>query len=349
MGKLKIVQIKNLQEYTNSILLLWKRCEAPYDINHLKWLSEGNPYGRTETFALCDEDTNEIEGCGSIYPAVFSYESTKIRAGICTNFFVDKKHRLIGPALRIQKEIVLHLCRNDYDIGFVYPNENAGIIFQRVGYEFIGASKYWVKITRWDEQVMKIVNKRWLAQLCGPIIDRLMIKLQEGDYQLTHNNYRIEVANTLPNRHYTLQSESNYQNIVIPDSNSEFIRWQYGEGKSKSQHLYFILSSKSNGQIENYAIYHVNQNVLNVDYIHDLNIARVRALLKALIYYTRTNGYEGVSLNYYGSNEFMAMLKSYGFLQRKTTRNYFIYFTSRCSPMLRSIMKQETNYQFMYG
>ena len=96
-----------------------------------------------------DEGSTEEKVVGTIGVCVRRYflGGREVRAGVSADFAVDVAHRLLLPALQLAR-IARNHTREQFDLGYGYPNKNASGVMLRAGFSELGQTSRYVYVLR---------------------------------------------------------------------------------------------------------------------------------------------------------------------------------------------------------
>lgn len=98
-----------------------------------------------------------------------------LRAGLLADMAVLTNHRMLGPALLLQRS-ACERALADGDLVYGFPNPNAVPVVKRLGYVHLGDMTLHVRIVRHADYLARKVP-RWLAMPMGAVVD-LMSRLR---------------------------------------------------------------------------------------------------------------------------------------------------------------------------
>jgi hypothetical protein len=115
-------------------------------------------------------------------PRLFANGTTRLRALLSADFAVDRQHRTVLPAIRLQRA-AYEDGRTQAEILYGFPNFRAVGVFERVGYRVLGRMQRYVKVLNYTRYLRKVRGVAFAAPIAGPIFnvaDRLLALRQTG-------------------------------------------------------------------------------------------------------------------------------------------------------------------------
>lgn len=337
----------NLKKDRTEVLNFWQKNSSYWPAGKLSWFYENNIYGNADCWVVKEENSNEVVATTSIFPKRMFIRGLPLLAGITGGFAVDPKHRILGPAIQLQKEAVAK-CENDhYDFLYGYPNRSSLPVQKRVGFEILGGSVRMVKVFRFRHYIQQILRSSVLAKIaCFPI--ELSARVFGAEYrQRVPSDLKGEVIDEFDSRFDDLYRRSTGNFCLIGERSSEFLRWRFAMCPYKDYRI-FTLSRKHDNSLIGYVIYDVElNNARIVDLLALDNNSMLDNVINAYCRLLRKSGLQSVSVTYLGNNVVLEKFKKFGFRKREDERNIVVYVkkNSRLSRFITDI----NNWYFLEG
>lgn len=303
------------------ILDLWKRNlpshtprehEARFDWHHRRC-----PFGPGRVWLLRTVGAGSVVGTAGLGVRRVWVGGDAIRAGIAVDFAVDREHRLLLPALMLQRA-VLRSLDEDLDLIYGLPNDAAIKVFERVGYQTLTTLSRYVKVLH---------VKRFLAARGGvpkvalPLIGAVAdtgLRLRSPE---TRRRVRGRVLKELPafdGRFDDLWERASAWAGAVGVRTSDFLRWRYTDCPLQT---YVTLGSLSPGEdrLFGYLTFYcgADSQVRVADLLTDGSEGVVDDLLAGLALWGRRAGFASVSFEFSGVPGLGDALRRFRFVERE--------------------------------
>jgi hypothetical protein len=278
--------------HRQALVRLWKEnFKLPrldgYADRRFDWLYQENPFGSARTWIALETESDAVIGGGTIFPSHKYIRGRLVRTGVAVDFAVDRKHRLGGAALAIQRAVI----SGSFEIGFDFllgkPNEKALPIFSRAGYRPIGDAQDWVKIIGTEDEP---------AGFPDP------------------SDYRDEIVGVADERFNRLWEVARFGYPIIGDKSAAFLNWRYGSFQEQGYRFYCLLSRENHRLLGYLAFYPLNRAFFIEDvFCESPGGAILDNLLLGFASRMKMQGAEWIGLSYLGAPWFEESLKRLGF------------------------------------
>lgn len=270
MGNFTIIQVnpEDIDKYKDIIVDLWKKNLSNGSDERFEWLYKKNPLGPAVTWLAKLEATGEFVGCNSVYPREIIVNGRRFKMGIVIDFAVNKQYRVFGPALQIEKSIVLNSKAAGFDFIFAWPSPASIGVFTRAGYKAIGEVTHYVKLLKTEDKVIKIVKIPLLAK-CLSFFTDIYLNLP-GLLLRTLKSPKLQTESV---KSCSPKIEDLWKIIaadegIITDKSYSFFNWRYSQCKYE-QYFFFNLFDKKDNSMKGVIVYSFsNKSVLVWDIIY---------------------------------------------------------------------------------
>jgi hypothetical protein len=267
-----------------------------------QWCYQDNPDGRGNFFLLLHDNegsqNRQVVGCVGIAPRRLRYRGTWLRAGLSADFAVDRSHRTVLPALRLQRAADA-FGQSQYDLLYGFPNASAVGVFVRVGYKVVGHMGRYVKALRFAPFVHKRLPVKAISAPVGFVLDtfeRLIERVRVGRLPSSLRFEWIEEFDARFDKFWN-QSPDGVSGLVGYRSR-EWLQWRF---KAYSRLLIGAIIDTATGDVSAYAV--VAPKTPDVARISDFAAAgpgQLGALLACLPSRLRELGYHSASVQVLG-------------------------------------------------
>ncbi|MBP7569184.1 MAG: hypothetical protein KBA95_03880 [Acidobacteria bacterium] len=111
-----------------------------------RWFYSESPCGSADVFLLLHEagrDTRAV-GCAGLGRRRLWHRGTPLSASLPADLAVDRAHRLLAPALMLQRAVREHATRTS-QLCYAFPNSHAAPVMERAGYKRLGRFRRYVR------------------------------------------------------------------------------------------------------------------------------------------------------------------------------------------------------------
>ncbi len=350
MPKYKLIQINTadeIQSYKEVILGLWERNLPKLSKDCFNWIYQDNPLGPAKTILAQCVENGEYVGCAAVYPRRLFIRGEKTRAGILINFAIDKKHRVFGPALMIQKEILSTYLNKEFDLIMGYPNKNSDGILKRIGYVLVGDGTYWTKILNWKTKLIRFVKLEIIAAILGAILD-CFYRVREIFYARSIKPlFATKIISDLSKDFDLLWEKARKNYTVIGSRDADYLQWRY-RGFMNDSYQFFCLYDKQ----ERFCAYVAYKAALGVVNIYDFfaeDVLKTKHILALFILEMRKLKFKSIIMVYIGNAKFGRAFKELSFIRKNSTRAMLIMLGNNLSEQQKSNLLVPQNWHISDG
>jgi len=333
----------NLEESKGDIINFWKRNFPAWPEKKFTWFYKNNPCGRAACWVIKDTKTDAVAGSTAIFPRKVFVKGECLSGGITGDFGVDRKYRILGPALQLQKAGISESNRNHFDFLYGYPNGKSEPVQRRAGFKVIGSTYRMVKILRSQDYLERYTTLPFVPKLLSKPVDLAMRLLSKESYYRRREDFRFEVLSNFDKRFDDLWQKASSHYSIIGERTSEFLNWRFTQCPYKTYSI-FALTRKEINEIHGYIVYYVVRN--NV-YIADLLVVDMNnyidALVSEFLLLQRKEKHCSVSFLYFGNQDFVNTLKKYMFDVRDSNRKIVAHIDAN-SPFSSYILDENNWY-----
>jgi len=233
------------------------------------WIYENNPYGSPKAWLLRQKEKDEFVGCASLFPRRVYINGKPTMAGIVGDTMVNKGHRTLGPALMLQRPIIL-LCQNSaFPIIYGFPNELSEPVNLRSGYKIIGKRVRLVRISRSKKTLQKFTNN-FSSILLAPLAD-IFLKIMTSSFkrgkELKKMSY--DILEYFDERFDLLWKKYNKPAGIVGEKTSKYLNWRYIS--HPNQNFKIFAFKNENNDLVGYIVYATEGDNITIEDILCLN------------------------------------------------------------------------------
>ena len=147
----------DLAQDKEDILAFWRENFPGWPEKKYLWFYESNPCSQALCCTIRETETGSLIGSAAVFPRRFIVQGEACIGGINGDLAVHKNHRLLGPALTLQRTILSASKGKAIDFVYGYPNKKAEPVLKRIGYKVIGNSTRLVRVLRSQNKVKEYI------------------------------------------------------------------------------------------------------------------------------------------------------------------------------------------------
>lgn len=319
-----IVKKADLENDALPIISFWRKNFPDWSEEKYQWFYKNNPNGKADCWLISDQGNNMVVAASAIFPRSIYVNGNQLKTGIAGDFAVDQHHRILGPALKLQKELVSYCKGSDYSFIYGYPNRKAEAVLKRAGHQLLGPTHRMVRIVDTERILEKYLGRSFFIRLSGKLLNWVIGKVARESRQNFSIKYRFETAMSVDHRFDDLWQRGKLNYSFMGERSSAFLRWRLDQCPSRS-HSYFLVSEKNNDRLVGYIAWYVSDKVVNIAdmFCEDLNCLE-RLLLPSFLRHTMKQRFGSVSVLFAGQPKVLNIFKKYHFISRPNNRNLII-------------------------
>lgn len=310
------------------------------------WNYKKCPYGDAKCWLTKEEISNTFVGSGALFSRKILIKGHKVYVGIAGDFVIEKKHRSLGPALKLQKTIQESIERNNLSFIYGIPNKLSEMLFLKIGYKKVGEFKRFVKIIKAEYKTKKNLQPSFLTKLFSEVINFIIKFVSKETNYKKSLNYSIEMPNYFDGRFDRLWEKIPKESKIIGERTSEFLNWRYKHSPDKFYKIFCLVGLEEN--ILGYIIYHILENMC---YISDISFIASEGVLDSLLaefsLFSRRSGFGSISILCLDNEMFEKKFKEFNFFIKKEDSENLIVYTQDSA--LKNDLLDKQKWHFFSG
>jgi hypothetical protein len=329
----------DVQKDRHLILSVWERNFKDVPQERYRWFYENNPYGPASSWLVTDQKTNSVVGSTALFPRRMNLNGEKVLVGIAADFAVNREHRSLSPALKLQKAVISGCKENKAEFIYGFTNEQSQAVLLRAGYKKLGEVHRLAKLLRTKNKLKRYLPLPGTGLFSIPLDFILAIFSKEKSYAQS-KDFKIESPKRFDERFDSLWEEAKCRFGVIGERNRQYLNWKYVDNPHKKYHI-FSLAEQEGEKILGFVVFYLQGNNC---FVADLLCANsdfaLKSLLAQFIIFLRKEKIDSVSILILGPPSLVKNLKAFGFHSRKENSKVLIYIHGK-SPHLPLVMNKE--------
>jgi|GEM_PF-5932639 len=344
----KIVEFDK-NKHKTGLMRLWRENLSLYDERRFDWLYNKNPAGHSVTFIAINSPTSEIVGCASIMPREIIIDGKKEKIGIAIDFAIDKKYRVFGPAIPLQKAIVNYINEDELLFNFGYPNRAGEGIFPKIGYKKLGYAQSWSKLLRVNKRVEKKIKIKIIVSLISKVINMILTISDKIKSAFLGNEFFLREIKNISNEFDEFWQEMIRNGKIITGiRNKKYLNWRMSQPDKKNILMGFY--NKTNKKLLGYISYTEKQETI---FIEDMYTFHDEKILSALLFdfaiKMRKKNKDTIYITYFGNNFVSKSLKKANFILRSGKRSCIIYLPEKRIEQSKKNILEKNNWYLLDG
>ena len=309
----------DINQSRNIICELWRESfpemDAPQDKIDSSYINNITKRGNIYLLSV----NEKIVGVKGIIPRdCYVYGESK-SFGLFCDFTVAKKHRSLGPSIKLLSETV-KLASDQYDLLYGFPNKKAEVIFKRVGYEKLPNISRYVKIIDYKPYLKKKIKWPFTYFMTKLLNLGVIIKLSFLQLKLC-NQYTSETTNIFKNDIDILWEKCDKSKLIMSARNKEWLEWRF-KNSQNSTNIFVINNSKK--EVQGYIVYSLSEGVC---FIYDALSQNEGEFKKLFILFTKElfkGDTSSISFEFIAPDSYIKIITDLGFIYRDSEPVYAI-------------------------
>ncbi len=316
-----------LESGREDILGFWRENFPTWPSKKYNWLYEQNVFGRAGCWTLLKDD--RVVGSAAAFPRDFIFRGQRLRGGITGDVGVDRRNRMMGPALQLLRAIV---ANSSFDLLYGLPNQHAEAIHLKAGFRVLGSTVRMVRVIRTDQYLAQRIRYAPAARILAAA-GNVLLDVRHGRQRVDLSPYRIDLPLRFDDRFDALwRRVATASTRILGIRNREFLNRRFVRCPYIDYHI-FAVTKRSDHTVIGYIVYRVVDRVVHVsDCLAEDDDTHFDVLLSAFVNHVRMLGFHAVSVQYFGDAGVIEKLKGHGFVMRPDTRNVVLWARSSADP-----------------
>lgn len=335
----------NLAGDAPAIVGFWKANFPEWPESKYSWFYQGNVCGPASCWTIRDNVDGGVVGSTGVFPRQFLIDGLPRAAGITGGFGVDGKHRVLGPAMMLQRSTVAACDEGLFEFLYGSPNKRSEPVQLRAGYSVVGRERRLVRVLRAEEYLSRHIDMPLVSGLLGATANAaLRVHAMYAFRRARSQAYVLEVVSRFDERFDRLWQRSCHQFRIAGERSSRFLNWRFADCPFVDFRTVALVHRKS-GDVTGYITYYLDNNVAHIADLWACDVTDImERLLAAFLREQLSQGRKAVSVLYFGSQRVMDKLRAFGFTEREEGRKVVAY--ARPDSPLASVLSNPDNWHF---
>ncbi len=320
-----LISMAELGKDIEKVVSFWKTNFDNWPEDKIHWFYEKNPEGEAICWKLEDDVLKMIIGTLVIFPRKFYINGDYTNAAITGDFGVDKKHRLLLPALKLQKACINYQKETQFDFLYGFPNKKSLPVQLRSGFTNIGEVVRLTKIYDFQFHISNYVKNKKLTFLISKLVNPASRLFTKETYSTFDRGYQSEETTRFDERFDELWKNSKKDIPVVGERSSKYLNWRYSDCPYRNYKI-FVVKQKKSPNIIGFVVFLLRDDDL---YIYDIfardTEKKYEIVLSKFLRHVRKLNIVTIFMLYFGSEKIIKIFKKYMFMKRRTSRNFVIH------------------------
>ncbi|MBZ5567238.1 MAG: GNAT family N-acetyltransferase [Acidobacteriia bacterium] len=330
------IQLADLKRDQPEVLTIFRGSDLHIQEDRYAWLYDQSPLGPASCWLALHDGT--AVGTCSLLPRRFLINGKICRAGVACNFGVTKEHRVLGPALMLQKATLAACDRRDFDLVYGFPNQAAQPVQLRAGYRLLGEATMFVKVLKSHSFLRKRLqgtNHRLVSALSRGV-DTLQRYVSRERWYRRSADWKFEGLSRFDDRFDLLWKEAGQHYTAIAERTSAYLNWRFVSSPHR-RFTIFALSNRKTDQVLGYIVSYEEkeeEGKVRIADVFTMGMAELDAVLSEFLLVQRRAGTPSVAFLFLGRSAVMEEFRRLGFVPRACQAKMLYYANTDCLPLL---------------
>lgn len=308
-----------------TVISFWNSIQPrPLD-KKFDWIYLGNPSGKATLWMLHHEETDALSGMTALFPRFFSINAESLHCAVAGDLLVHQKHRSLGPALILQRNVIAAAKSGKYCFIYGFPNKSAEAVWKRIGYKVIGPTVRLTKVLRTSSLLKKYNIPKVFTYILSPIMDFGLCLFSVETWKFKSKDYICRFVDIPDGRFDRLYEKLKKQYSVIGQRDSAFLKWKYLNDPD-DKHQFFAVFNSSEDEVYGYlAFCHSSSRVDIRDFAFGEDEAANNNLVLCFLKHMRRLGKESITFRFLENPTLLNFFKKLQFVKRADVGNIYYY------------------------
>jgi len=324
-----VVEKADLSRDKERIMQFWKENFPDWLAEKYLWFYQQNIVGPADCWMVKENGKESIIGTAAIFPRKFRIKGKDYLAGITGDFAVAKQHRILGPALKLQREVVNSCEKGKYHFIYGFPNEHSEPVQRRAGFILVGSAIRMVKVIHTYRYIKRLLRIDLLSRILSFFLDFGIYLFAKETWYKLDKGLEGKFIKGFDERFDDLWEVGAINFPLIGERSQKFLTWRFKNCPRQSYQI-FILENTSDQRLLGYLIFALKENkLLIVDCFAIKKNNVFQKLFIAFLKQVRRFKIESISIIYMGDKFLVKLLNEFNFKQRKDKINIVSYIKKR--------------------
>ena len=317
------IERADVKRQKEDILDVWSGVLRTGKPPRFTWIHEQNPFGPVPCWLVRETGKQIVVGSASLCPRTMVYRGRAYRGGIAIDYAVKKNHRVLGPAIMLQKAAIQSCAEQEVDLIYALPNDLSGPVILRAGYRLLGHQVTYRKPLRTRAALERRFG-RWAA-LASWGIDAVLRVTSRETFARRDRAFGFEELRTFDHRFDEFWKRMSATVPLTGERTSAFLNWRFASCLHK-EFKTLALTDRDSGALAGYVTWYLNDDEIVISDLLVQDFDRsFDALLAEFLRRVRRVTASSVVFRYFGAKAVTGRLQRFGFVERPSTTIFAVH------------------------
>lgn len=311
------IERADAKRHKDDILDVWSGVLRTGKPPRFTWIHEKNPFGPIPCWLVRETGKDIVVGSASVCPRTIVHRGRAYRGGIAIDYAVKKNHRVLGPAVMLQKAAISSCADQSFDLIYALPNDLSGPVILRAGYKLLGKQITFRKPLRTRAALQRRFG-RWAA-LASVGLDAALRLTSRETFTRRDPAFGFEELRTFDDRFDDFWNRMSATVPLTGERTSAFLNWRFASCSHK-EFKTLALTHRDSAALAGYITWYLNEDEIVISdlLVQDFNRS-FDALIAEFLRRVRRVPASAVVFRYFGGKAVTDRLQRFGFVERPST------------------------------
>jgi hypothetical protein len=311
------------------IVTLWEKNLSSTFSDRYTWMYQNNIYFPSIILLTTTSPVSPI-GFASVAKRMMKIGNQIVPVGQTIDFLVDKEHRHLGPALKLQRSITNMLKTHEITFLYGFPNRLSERVQRRAGFMDLGPFHRWVIPIRSEYLVQNYISNKLLAKCASSVLDILITAKSKHFIYKRSSSHQTKITQTYDDKFDRLWEKGSKHFSIIGERNAKYLAWRFNHFPNQSYKAFCLYDNQNH--LQSYIVYYIkNQHVIISDFFAS-DFPLLNHLFFQFMQTMRSARALSITVNFFGTNIITSKLRELGFKKRSQEGRVLLYFQPGSPP-----------------
>ena len=260
-----------------------------------------------------------IVGCCGVVERKMKIGEEIFVSGYPNNFLIDKKHRSLGPALKVQKNV---MNLKIYQLVYAIPNDKSDGVLKRAGYQQIGKMERWVLVLKTEKYLRKVFKRPVFLRSITVAAD-LLLSAKYVFKGINKKNITADIIDAFDERFDALWEKANKNYEIVGERCSEYLNWRFTNYPVIDYKIFVLQDLNSN--LIAYLVFYKSKLGYVIEDLFAESEKDYVYLLEQFLKFSKKQSIDAISIRFFGKEEVFTALDDVGFKKRSDSNSVLVF------------------------
>jgi GNAT superfamily N-acetyltransferase len=289
------------------------------------WIYENNPHGTADAWLLREEGQTDLLGMMVAFPRRLIVHGEIRVAGVNGDFFVDSKHRTLGPAVKLVKTLMREVFAQGYELLYTFPNAKSNSVLKLAGFRKLGNMVRLALPRNVHDEFERRGISGWKLALATRVTNTVLRCVSPETWFLNTGRLQGKLESRLGSAYNVLWNRKRDAVTATVDKDAEYMNWKYGADPDDRNET-FCVYDRSGAAMLGCVVYVAVGNSIEIRELITANERLNCPVLYLLLRYLRRSGPKNLVVVLLEGSSLENELRDVGFIERHTGRDVYVLF-----------------------